>query len=969
MNCQSIYRSLLAIVFVALICSFWAKNITAQTETGAITGKVTDSSTGEEMVGAVVKLDGTSLGAICDLEGNFMVANVPPATYTVIVFMVGYSEYREADVVVAAGQTVTLNIEITSEAVEVDEVTVKARIIQNTEEALIQERREEDAMSDAVSAEEMSSSGSGDAAAAMSQVAGASVVGGKEVFVRGLGDRYMNVQLNGAELPSTSQYKRTVQMDIFPTDLLDNIVTQKTFTPDKPGSFTGGTVDIKTKSFPDQLTVNFSASTSYNGQASFQDDYLTYDGGSNWMGEDDGTREIPDVLDKDNLFIPNDAVAMTDYENAMTLDRYTKSFNNVMFPKTGNSLMNQSYSLTVGNQYSLANRPFGFIASLTYNNSYSFYDNGEYNRWKLTGNVAEKTELDDELTMSDTKSGNDVVFGGLLNTAYRISDVHEIGVNYTYNRTGEDVARLLTGSFPEADIDIENGRHYNAAVLHYNQRILNSIQLHGSHEFENFRGSTIEWRSTLSRADQEEPDMRYFNYHYRDREYQGEDVRVFSLDVNQYKAPNRYFREMSEDNAEFAADFMIPIKETGDVTKKVSAFKFGGMVSAKSREFHERRFQYKLTKSNYVGDEDTVFPDLVFGDDNLGLIDSTSTYKFGTHILESSELRSNYDGDQDVSAVYGMVDNYFGERIRLITGLRYEATSMNTVSADSTYEKGIIDTQDLLPSVNFVVDATENSSVRVAYGRTLARPSFREMAPFPSEDFAGGYIFTGNPELKRTIIDNFDLRLERYGAPGELMSASFFVKRFYDPIERVILNVNNEISYQNVDRARVEGIELELRKNLDFMHTYLTGFKFGTNLSLVQSEVDIPEREMIVKRVSDPDAKDTRKFQGQSPYVLNIDIDYENEDNGINSSLYFNTFGERLSESSIGATPYIFEQPRDTLNFSFSKKFGSHTTFNFSARNILDSEYKRTHTFKGTEFIASRYSTGRSFSIGLSYKL
>ena len=394
------------------------------------------------------------------------------------------------------------------------------------------------------------------------------------------------------------------------------------------------------------------------------------------------------------------------------------------------------------------------------------------------------------------------------------------------------------------------------------------------------------------------------------------------------------------------------------------------MFSKKNRSFKERRFQYKLTKTNYIGDSQTVFADSVFALNNLGLIDSTTTrYLFGTHILDSSEDRSNYDGYQDITALYGMADVYFGGRFRFIGGARFEKTNMETVSADSTYDKGVIKTDNILPSINLIYNLKENFSVRTAYTRTLARPSFREMAPFPSEDFAGGFIFTGNPDLKRSTIDNFDLRFELYGKPGEIYSFSVFAKNFYDPIERVILNVNNEISFQNVDEARVQGIEIEARKGLETVSGALKNFKVGGNCSLVWSEVDIPVREMQIKLVSDSNASSTRKFQGQSPYIVNFDLTYDNIESGVRAGIFFNKFGERLVAASIGATPYIFEQPRSTLDVSFSKKIRERVSMKFSAKNLLDAEHLETQTFKGEQYTVFSYKQGRSFSIGLEYKV
>ncbi|MCB0258309.1 MAG: carboxypeptidase-like regulatory domain-containing protein, partial [Calditrichaeota bacterium] len=266
-------------------------------DSGTITGQLVDAQTGDPLIGANVLIDGTLLGASTDLDGLFVVTGVPAGTYTIVVDYVGYAQTRIEAVEVKAGESARLSLAMAPEAIQGDVVVVEARLLENTDASLLKKRQKAAAVSDAISAEEISRSGSSDAADAMSRVTGASVVGGKYVYVRGLGDRYSNTQLNGAELPSADPDKKAVQMDLFPSNLLDNIVTQKTFTPDQPGNFSGGIVNIGTKSFPDGFTLKFSTTSSYNTRSTFSDNILTYPGGDlDWLGMDDGTRDIPDLL-------------------------------------------------------------------------------------------------------------------------------------------------------------------------------------------------------------------------------------------------------------------------------------------------------------------------------------------------------------------------------------------------------------------------------------------------------------------------------------------------------------------------------------------------------------------------------------------------------------------------------------------------------------------------------------------------
>ena len=243
------------------------------------------------------------------------------------------------------------------------------------------------------------------------------------------------------------------------------------------------------------------------------------------------------------------------------------------------------------------------------------------------------------------------------------------------------------------------------------------------------------------------------------------------------------------------------------------------------------------------------------------------------------------------------------------------------------------------------------------------------MAPYASEDFKGDFVFIGNPDLKRTLIDNYDLRWEWFSRPGEIYAVSAFYKNFKNPIEQVILNVNRHVMWENVDEARVMGLEFEARKRLDIIHSSLGNFMLGGNLSLVESKVSIAEEEMAMIRDVNPDADDTRPLEGQSPFIVNINLSYDNSKHGVTSTLYYNVFGERLSTVSLGATPDVYEQSAPLLNWSAGWKFMPQLSLNVSAKNLLDSKLKKTLKYNGKEYVYTMYQRGRSFSIGLKYSL
>jgi len=245
------------------------------------------------------------------------------------------------------------------------------------------------------------------------------------------------------------------------------------------------------------------------------------------------------------------------------------------------------------------------------------------------------------------------------------------------------------------------------------------------------------------------------------------------------------------------------------------------------------------------------------------------------------------------------------------------------------------------------------------------------LAPYASFDFVGDYIFIGNPKLKRTLINNFDVRWEWFSRPGEIVAVSGFYKDFSNPIERIInpIAANPEIQYRNVDAGVVFGAEFELRKRLDQIHPVLNNFQLGANLTLVHSAVDVAKDELELIRSLDPDAANQRLFMGQSPYVLNLDFAYLNSNTGTSLSLHYNLFGKRLTEVSIGGTPDVFEQPRGIFNLNFSQKLWAGFSFKFSAKNLLDSTFEKAHTFKGQKFTVQRHALGRTFSFSTTYNI
>jgi TonB-dependent receptor len=920
---------------------------------------VVDAGTGDPLIGARVMLKDKSAGAMTKIDGTFRLTKIPAGTYSLEINYIGYATTEVKGVEVKPGEVFKINVSLNEEAVMTEEVVVQARAYQNTEAALLKERQKAEAFSDAISAEDIGRGGSGDAADAIKKVTGATTVGGKHVYIRGLGDRYSSTQLNGANLPTADPDKKSVHLDMFPSNLIENITTIKTATPDKPGDFTGGTVDIRTKSFPDKFKMKYSMSTAYNTETT-GNDFLTYPGsGTDWLGYDNGKRDIPEAISKvinnpdDHIPLPEEAYQKANPEAtkaAYRLQELSRAFDPVMHPTTKAAPMNRSFSFSIGDN--LFEQKFGYLASVSYKRSFTSYSGGTHAIYLLPGKMTDSSRLVNEVKVRDNKSDDEVIWGSMLNLAYNVSTNHQVGVNFMFNQSGISSARYQDGW------DRYYDARYETRVLQFTERNMRSLQFNGKHNFDFMSNVKMNWNVSYSNSTQYEPDLRFFT-----NDYIVDDAdTTYEIDASLYKYPSRYFRDLNEDVTSAQADFEIPFKEINDFPLEVKA---GFAYNMRGRDFREHRFDIEQDWSNlqYNGDPNGFF------EEYTGIVDSSGYfYRFGNIISYYNPDSSSYSGEQEIAAAYGMIDWQVYELLRVVGGLRYETTRMDVWRTQKN-GNSLIDESDLLPSVNLIYTLSENMNMRAAFGKTIARPMFREVAPYSSFEYVGGYILLGNPELERTMIDNYDLRWEWFQNPGEIMAVSTFYKDFENPIERTIINVNDEVMYKNVAQAKLFGAEFEFRKKLGFINEIFNDILFGVNFTYVFSEVDIPEEEMREILEFDPNASRTRELQGQSPYILNLDLSYVNWDSGTEANLHYYVFGKRLSEVTQQGTPNIYEYPRPDLNLVVSQKFFDRLKIKLTAKNILNSNYEKAQEFNGEKYITQSFELGTIYKIGISYAI
>ena len=910
-----------------------------------ITGIVVDNDTEVPVAAVLIRVADTKIRATTDETGAFSL-ELPSGTYKIHASAPFYNTYVITDVQVSTDTPPKiLQVKLTPQVVKLDAIKLPVRLSQASERGLLEKRMRSSRIEDSISTEEISRLPASSAGEAIKRVTGVSIVGGRYVFVRGLGERYSNTLLNNVEIPSPEPNRRVVPMDIFPASLLASLQTVKTFSPDQPGGFAGGSVQVFTKDFPEDLTMSLSMSSGFNTQATGEDG-LTYPGGDfDFLGFDDGSRDLPSIVQNRAADLPIrergrfTPLGFTPKE----IQEFGQSFSNVWSPERQSVPINQGYKFSLGNSNKILGKEFGYLGVVSYGNSHS-YGTQVRNAFRIGLNET----LSPVTSYNVERSGNEVDWGSVLNASLRFSPQHLLSIKTLFTHTAEDETRTWQGFNADRNTDMRSFR------LRYVERQLFSGQLAGMHDF-NFRAPALEtteegpeqpdvsmeWRLTYSRASRDEPDTR--ENIYEDR---GDGTYTFR-DVTH--SGSRFFFDLEDDEYNARVDWKIPLGAEG-------LFKFGGLLRDRARTFDVRRFRFLPSDQVDATVNLSDPPEILFQTQNI----APRVFE----LRESTRSTDNYLADHNIYASYLMLDLPITAKWQVMTGVRLESSDQTVTTYDpfSASRKEIeanLQTLDWLPGLNLTYRLTERMNLRFAASRTITRPDFRELAPFEFTDFVGGRTILGNPDLERTQINNFDFRWETFPQIGGILAVSAFYKRFQKPIEQIVQpQAEVRITYENAEGANNYGLELEARQNLGVITEALRQFSINTNAALISSQVVLPENVGI-------QTSSERPLQGQCPYIVNVSVGFEDPNWGISSALAYNIFGRRLSEVGNHGVPDVYEQPRGQLDASFSRTVANYFKFSVSAKNLLD-PYVR---YKIGEATYLEYKLGRSFSFGISYNL
>ena len=899
---------------------------------GKISGKVTDSKSGETLIGLTVKITGAALGASTDIEGRYTLGNLNPGKYNLTFSYVGYQSKNITEIEVLAGKTTNLDVimeEATSVALE--EVVITATVRQESISALYAQQKNSISISSGITSELIKKTPDRNTSEVLRRVSGASIQENKFVIIRGLADRYNSSILNNAVLPSSEPDRKAFSFDIIPSNLIDRIVVNKTASADLPGDFAGGIIQVITRDVPEENFLNASASFGYNNQSTFKDFTSNNRNKYDFLGFDDGSRNLP-------AGFPGSFQSYNPLSNAEKA-KYSAQLKNAYAESTPMAIPTQNHQLTWGKRKDLKNSgSFGSVVSLSYRNSQ---------------NTAFAERIDYEFSgspfyeYSENISKYSTNLGALANFAY-IKGGNKIAFKNIYNRSFEDNYTARTGFTNDNIQDVR----LNVSDL-TTKSLLNS-QLEGESQLGK-KQVKLTWNLNYSRVERDQPDQRSLDY----RRSLGSTEPFRLIDRN----TRRLFSNLEEDTFGAQAALAIPVK----LFDQPSTFKVGFLKQYKQRDFGARIFNYLFVGPSAFEPSISGLPkEQIFAPANIG----TNGYI----LTDFSNNTDSYDANSDLNAGFLLMDNKLGEKIRLSYGARFEqfAQTLNAIDFSGQKIAAQQDNFDVLPSANFSYSLNSRSNIRLSGSQTVSRPEFRELALFNYYDFITQTSITGNPALKRAKIFNGDLRYELYPSAGETFTVSAFYKNFNNPIEQRV-NSNSTpvvrgINYLNADQATSFGIELDIRKKLSFMgdKEWLNNLTAFANATYIHSQV---QGEGI-----------DRPLQGQSPYLINAGLQYFSPKTALTFTSVYNRIGQRIFLVGYQGYPDIYENARDVFDFQVSKKIlKSQAEVKLNVGDILNQSTvfyqnnagntKRAYEGAGIDRMINSLKLGSNVSLSFSYNL
>lgn len=870
-------KILLFFVFSLLMLSGWSQNEKRS-------GKVVDANN-RPIAGATIIIGNSNKGTSTDVDGRFIL-QASAGNYEITVSAVGFTSKILSDVDIKKSSVEDLQIVLDKNIKNLQGVTVRSSARRETTNALIQYQKNTYAVAQVISAEAIRRSPDRNTGEALKRVTGLSLQEGRYLVVRGLSDRYNQATLNGVLLSSTEPDRKTFSFDIFPASVVENIIVNKTFIPEYSAEWAGGLVQINTRDIPTKSFLNFQVGLNFNTNT-IGKDFYSYKGGKlDWLGLDDGSRALPDAFPLKNQYASLNDISKTQTGQQIATGSWgTNKQTNLL------STIGQNFQINSGFNTTLLKKEVGGAFAITYSRTPR---NLSYENKFFT---ISNEKADPNFDYNNNRYSQDVLWGALANFSIKLNPNNKISLRNILNINSSDYSTLRTGR--DFDFNTNGGTRIKSTETGFRNNTFFNTQLSGEHNLSGLN-SKFNWFGSFTILDQYIPQQKRLQYNQ-----EGDDInspyQALLSNTLQQKSGSIYYSNLSDYIYNAGADFSTAY----NLFSQKQNIKIGYNLQVKDRLFNARPFAVYLPSNN--ASLLTLDETKIFAPENFG----TAQNQF--HIDQNPGIYFRYLANTILNAGYVQMDNNLTDWLRVVWGVRYENFDQlvgATRKSDPRYtysKKG-----DLLPAVNATFKVNNKTNIRVAGSQTLVRPEFRELTGTAFYDFELGATIIGNPGLVRTKITNFDLRYEIYPRAGELLTLGAFYKNFKNPIELAFNQTgvgSNTFNYLPNDAitAKTYGIELELRKKLDFS-TSLKRFTALGNISYIYNRVKFDNTTL------------NRPMQGQSPYVLNAGLQYDIEEQGISTTVLFNQVGRRILYVGNDQVPPVWEAPRPLLDFQIAKK-------------------------------------------------
>lgn len=903
--------------------------------TGVISGTVIDAEIGEGLPSAQIELVETAQKQLSDIDGTYKFGNLKAGTYTVKVVYPEFPDQTISGIIVKEGEVVVVDFIMKPLTVDtIPPVIVYAKRITDNDAGFTTLQAKSAAVGDGMSKESISRSTASNTSDVVKMVSGASIQDNKFAVIRGLNDRYNAAFLNGAPLPSTESDRKAFSFDMFPSNMLDNLIITKSATPDQPAEFAGGLIQINTISIPTKNFYSFGLGGGLNTITTFKDRMYYKGGKTDWLGFDDGSRAMPSTIPAYGAY------PLSMHDQASLAQTFTTDWKTY----TGKFSPNYQAQASAGWATKMLGKDIGIIAALTYNRKFEY--NETVRRGYTNGSdPSQAAQLDYEY--NDHNNGSNVLAGALANFTMKLNENNSISFKNIYSLNSSDKLIYRTGVINPLE---SNPNLLRSTARWFTSNQVYSGQLNGEHLLTN-KKLKIEWLLGFSNIHRSIPNLSRNIYtrnqniidpsnpNARDTMYV---ANISYANVGPSYGGGMFFSDTKENSINERIDFNYEIK----IGKTRFDIKFGAYNQIRNRNFAARQLgytRYGVTGGSVKFDDNLLYlpEDQIFASQNMGIITPAQNGNpavGGFKLTDGTKFSDAYTAQSILNAAYIMGDNNIG-KLRLIYGARIEHFNQQlSALRDDNSELKINTTKvDVLPSLNAIFklrDDRKKANLRLSYSQTLNRPEYRELAPFAFYDFTTNFVVSGNDSLQRAKIHNVDFRYEVFPGRGQIFSATVFYKRFINPIEQKSrADVVNEITFQNVPSANNYGLEFEARSLVSSLFKQDTGsffeqFTVYSNLSIIRSAVD-------VSTVAGS-AYNSRPLQGQSPYVFNAGLRYDSKKGGWGAALTVNRVGQRIAIVGNVNEPDLWEQARTFLDLQVTKKFWKDRgQFKLNISNIL----------------------------------